>query len=99
MRRQAELTPRSGVPYGKTRKPNVQSRTQGTVVYDDGDLGISKIDFTSPPVTLTWSNLQAKAPPLDKGCRRTITKALCPWKEVGESKLLLKGGNNEKNID
>ncbi|CAF4449679.1 unnamed protein product, partial [Adineta steineri] len=41
--------------------------------------------------TLTWLDLQAKAPPKDKGLRRTIKKALCPWKEVGESKLLLKG--------
>lgn len=66
------------------------------MMYEDSDLGISKIDFTSPPVTLTWFNLQAKAPPQDKGLKRTITKALCPHKEVGQSKLLLKGGNIEQ---
>jgi hypothetical protein len=49
-------------------------------------------------VTLTWIDVQAKAPPKDKGIKRSITKALCPSKEVGQSKLLLKGGENEKNI-
>ncbi|CAF0813178.1 unnamed protein product [Adineta steineri] len=93
LRRQADLENPPGIPYGKRRKPKPkpQNRTQGTMLYDDGDLGISKVDFTSPPVTLTWLDLQAKAPPKDKGLRRTIKKALCPWKEVGESKLLLKG--------
>lgn len=66
------------------------------MLYEDSDIGISKIDFTSPPVTLTWLNLQAKAPPQDKGLKRTITKALCPHKEVGQSKLLLKEGNIER---
>ena len=59
---------------------------------EDADMGISRIDFDSPPVTLTWLDLQAKAPPQDKGIKRAITKALCPSKEVGQSKLLLKGG-------
>lgn len=43
-------------------------------------------------MTLTWLDIQAKAPPKDKGLKRTLTKALCPWKEVSESKMLLKGG-------
>jgi hypothetical protein len=59
-------------------------------------LGISKIDFHSPPVTLTWLNLQAEAPPQDKGIKRSITKLLCPSKEVGQSKMLLRGGKNNK---
>ncbi len=92
LRRQADLPPQPGLPYGKRRKAKSQPKTQGTILYDDGDLGISKIDFTSPPVTLTWMNLQAKAPAQDKGIKRTITKALCPSKEVGQSKMLLKGG-------
>jgi ABC-type transport system involved in cytochrome bd biosynthesis fused ATPase/permease subunit len=79
------------MPYGKRRKEKPQQQTQGTIMYDDGDLGISKIDFTSPPVTLTWFNLEAKAPPQDKGLKRTLTKKLCPSKEVGQSKMLLKG--------
>lgn len=65
------------------------------MMYEDSDLGISRIDFTSPPVTLTWFNLEAKAPPQDKGIKRAITKALCPRKEVGQSKMLLKGGKIE----
>jgi hypothetical protein len=87
-----------GIPYGKRRKPKIQPQPQGTVLHDDGDLGISKIDFVSPPVTLTWIDIQAKAPPKDKGIKRSITKALCPSKEVGESKLLLKGGKNREKI-
>jgi hypothetical protein len=59
-------------------------------------VGISKIDFTSPPVTLTWLNIEAKAPPQDKGLKRAITKKFNPSKEVGKSKMLLRGGKNEK---
>jgi hypothetical protein len=62
-------------------------------------LGISKLDFHSPPITLTWLNLQAVAPPQDKGLKRTITKVLCPSKEVGQSKTLLKGGENKKRFN
>jgi ABC-type multidrug transport system fused ATPase/permease subunit len=91
LRRQADRPPQPGMPYGKRRKAKSQPQTQGTILYDDGDLGISKIDFTSPPVTLSWMDLQAKAPPQDKGIKRTITKALFSSKEVGESKMLLKG--------
>ncbi|UJR27397.1 hypothetical protein I4U23_008687 [Adineta vaga] len=93
LRRQADLPIERSVPYGKRRRSRGQKPTQGAMISDDGDLGISKVDFTSPPVTLTWLNLQAKAPPKDKGLKRTITKALCPSKEVGQSKMLLKGVN------
>jgi hypothetical protein len=95
LRRQADLPLQPGIPYARRQNPRIQSQTQGTVLYDDGDIGISKINFSAPPVTLTWLNLQAKAPPIDKGLKRTITKALCPWKEVGQSKVLLKGGENK----
>ncbi|CAF1073260.1 unnamed protein product [Adineta steineri] len=92
LRQQANLPVQHDVLYGKRRKSKVQSQTQGTVVYDDDDdLGISKINFTSPPVTLTWLDLKAKAPPEDKGIKRTITKALCPWKAVSQSTMLLEG--------
>ena len=92
MRRQAELPNQANLPYGKRRQPKIRPRAQGAMRPEDDDEGISKMDFTSPPVTLTWLNLQAEAPPKDKGLKRTITKALCPWKEVGEPKLLLKSG-------
>jgi len=59
---------------------------------DDDDLGVTEMNLNSPPTTLTWLYLQATAPPQDKGIKRSITKALCPSKEVGESKVLLKGG-------
>lgn len=100
LRRQADLPAQSAIPYGK--KPKQQ---QSGFMYnnsnddDDDDSGISQIDFSSPPVTLTWLDIQAKAPPQDKGLKRTITKALCPSKEVGQSKLLLKGGNAHYPFD
>lgn len=98
LRRQAELPVQNGLPYGKRRRSNVRPQAQGRIPDDDGDIGISKIDFTSPPVTLTWVDVQAKAPPKDKGIKRSITKKLCPSREVGQSKLLLKGGENDENI-
>lgn len=91
MRRQANLSQQPGIPYGK--RPHIRGHPKKAVVIsDDDDMGISKIDFHSPPVTLTWLDIQAKAPPQDKGIKRTLTKALCPWKEVSQSKVLLKGG-------
>lgn len=85
------------MPYGKRRPSRVQPQAQahGTIVHEDEDFGISKINLTSPPITLTWLNLQAKAPPQDKGLKRAITKRLCPSKEVGQSKILLKGGESK----
>ncbi len=80
------------MPYGKRRKAKVLPQIQGTMLYDDAELGINKTDFTSPPVTLTWMNLQAIAPPKHKGIHRTIKKAFCRSKEVEESQMLLKGG-------
>jgi len=86
------------MPYGKRRKSKVQPEIQRPTPGDDGDFGISKLDHNSPPITLTWLNLQAVAPPQDEGLKRTITKALCPSREVGQSKTLLKGGENEKRF-
>ncbi|CAF0826300.1 unnamed protein product [Adineta ricciae] len=82
LRRQADLPAQHGIPYGK-RQPSTPANSDET--------GISKIDFASPPVTLTWLDLKAEAPPKDKGIKRTLTKAFCPWKEVGQPKMLLKG--------
>ncbi|CAF0935940.1 unnamed protein product [Rotaria sp. Silwood1] len=91
LRRQADLPIQSGTPYGRRRRHRTQSRTQGVITSNDDDIGLSKVDFTSAPVTLTWLDLQAKAPPQDEGIKRTLTKALCPSKEVSKSKMLLKG--------
>ena len=94
LRRQADLPIQAGLPYGNRRRRRAQPPTQGARVYENGDddAGISKIDFTSPPVTLTWLDLRAEAPPKDKGLKRSITKAFCRGKEVSEPKVLLKGG-------
>lgn len=85
LRRQADLPAQHGIPYGKRQRSSPAN---------SDDSGISKIDFTSPPVTLTWLDLKAEAPPKDKGIKRTLTKAFCPWKEVGQPKMLLKGGQS-----
>ncbi|CAF4348488.1 unnamed protein product [Rotaria sp. Silwood2] len=90
LRRQADIPIQPGIPYGRRRRNRTQPQTRGVIISDD-DIGLSKIDFTSPPVTLTWLDLQANAPPKDEGIKRTITKALCPSKEVSQSKMLLKG--------
>lgn len=93
LRRQADLPIQAGLPYGNRRRRRVQPPTAGAMLHgDDDDTGISKIDFTSPPVTLTWLDLRAEAPPKDKGLKRTITKAFCREKEVSQPKVLLKGG-------
>lgn len=93
LRRQADVPISPGIPYGKIKPSKIKPARQGVIISDDEDIGISKIDFTSPPVTLTWLDIQAKAPPQDKGIKRTLTKSLCPWKEVSQSKILLRGGN------
>ncbi|CAF2132802.1 unnamed protein product [Rotaria magnacalcarata] len=91
LRRQADTPLPHDIPYGKVRKPRIPSAPEDVVISENEDIGLSKINFTSPPVTLTWLDLQAKAPPKDKGLKRTLTKLLCPSKEVSKSKILLKG--------
>lgn len=94
MRRQADLPLQPGIPYGKRQKPKQTTVLSNNNAGGDDDMGISQIDFNSPPVTLTWLNLEAKAPPQDKGIKRAFTKAFFPKKEVGQSKVLLKGGHH-----
>ncbi|CAM4904796.1 unnamed protein product [Rotaria socialis] len=91
MRRQANAPLEQGIPYGKVRNSRILSPPEDVVISENDDIGLSKLDFTSPPVTLTWLDLEVTAPPKDKGLKRTLTKLLCPSKEVGEPKVLLKG--------
>jgi hypothetical protein len=98
LRRQADVPVEPDIPYGKVRRSRIRPVPEEVFVSENDDIGLTKLDFTSPPVTLTWLDLQAKAPPQDKGLKRTLTKLLCPSKEVGKSKVLLKGGKNKNTF-
>lgn len=91
LRNRSNLPKSVNVPHGKRQR----SRYEELLHNRDDDVGIRKIDFESPPVTLSWLDIQAKAPPKDKGIKRIMKKACCPWKDVDEPKLLLKGGTSE----
>lgn len=62
---------------------------------DDDDTHIRKIDFTSPPMTLTWIDLEAVSPPSRNGIMHRIKRKLYPsQRPEKQSQQLLKGGKN-----
>ncbi|CAF0832136.1 unnamed protein product [Didymodactylos carnosus] len=101
LRRQAGLQGRHNVPYGK--HPNTRRRRRQQLKIDeqgdinqnyygiDDDKGISKIDYISLPVTLTWLDLKAEVPPKESGLTQWVKQTYCPWREVQQPKQLLKG--------
>lgn len=95
-RQQADFPAPAPIHYGKRLMTTPPQAAEIAMVYDDGDKILNQDGFRTPPVTLTWLDVQAEAPPKDRGIKRTMKKALCPWKEVGQPKKLLKGGQQAK---